>query len=81
MVKLYKLYINDVSARILQTSQKYYTEYNNQIFPNNSNINIIAFDAVSSYHFPYPITGSKIREWDCILNCCDDFYGIDAPDL
>ena len=38
----------------------------------------MACDAASSYHFPFPSTGSK---WDCILNCCSDFPITNVPYL
>ena len=58
--KLDKLYINSGSTRLLQRSKIDYIEYNNQIFPSNSHKYLRAFDYLSSYHFPYPIAGSKI---------------------
>ena len=79
--KLYKLYINAKSTRILQISHKDYIEYRNQIFRNNSHIHLISCDAVSSYHFPSPISGSKFLKWDCILNCCAYCPGMNAPYL
>ena len=79
--KIDKLYINSASTRILQKSKIDFIEYKNQIFTNNSHINLIASDSISSYHFPYPITGSNIPKWDCILKCCSDFPGMDFTDL
>ena len=42
--KLDKLYINYASTILLQRSKTYFIEYMNQIFPNNSHINLIARD-------------------------------------
>ena len=72
MFKLDKLYINSASTRILQISKNYFIEYKNQIFSNNSHINLRACGSVSSYHCPYPINGPKIPKWGCIFNCCSD---------
>ena len=60
LAKLDRLYINSASNRILQRSNINYIEYKNQIFSNNSNIHLSAFDAASSYHPPFTITGSNI---------------------
>ena len=79
--KLYNLYINAASNRILQRYKTYYIEYKNQFFPKKSHINLRACDAVSLYNFPYPISGSKIPKWDCILKCCADFPGTNVSDL
>ena len=42
--KLEKLYINSASTRLLQRSDNYFIEYNNQIFPNSSHIHLIAWN-------------------------------------
>ena len=42
--KLDKLYINYAPTILLQRSKTYFIEYMNQIFPNNSHINLIACD-------------------------------------
>ena len=76
MAKPDQLYINYASTRLLQISK-----INNQIFPNNSYIHLSACDSESSYHCPFPITGSKIPKWDCILNCCSDYPRMNAPYL
>ena len=55
--KIDSLYINSVSTRLLQRSKHDFIEYRNQIFPNNSHINLISCDTASSYHCTYPITG------------------------
>ena len=81
LTKLDKLYINSASTRLLQISNNYFIEYNNQVFPNNSHIYLKSCDAMSSYNFPSPITGSNISKWDCILNCCSDCPRINAPYL
>ena len=60
MAKLDKLYIDSASTRLLQISKHDSVEYKNQICPINSHINLRAYDAVSLYHFPYPIMGSNI---------------------
>ena len=79
--KIDKLYINYASTRPLQRHKIVIIECNNQIFPNNSHIHIIACDDASSHHCPSPITGSDIPKRDCILNRCYDCPGINAPDL
>ena len=71
--KLDKLYINSASTKLLKRSKNYFIQYKNEIFSNN------LCDAASSYHCPYPITGSNIKKWDCILNCCSDCASINAP--
>ena len=81
MVKLDRLYINAESTRNLQISKIYYIEYNNQIFPENYHIHLIAYDAASSYHCMHQIVGSKILKWDCILNCCTECPRMKAPYL
>ena len=73
--KLDMLYNNSASTRILQISKIYFIEYNNQFFSNNSHILWRACDTVSSYHCPYPITGSNIPKWVCILNFFLIFQG------
>ena len=50
--KLDKLCINSASTRILQISKNCFIEYNNQIFPNNPPIHLIACDSASSYNVP-----------------------------
>ena len=40
LAKLYKLYINYETTRLLQRSKIYFIKYKNQIFPNNSHINL-----------------------------------------
>ena len=80
MAKLEKLYINGASTRILQRTKIDDMEYKNQTFPNNLHIHIRACDAISSYHCPNSNSGSKTPKWDCILNCCADFPGKNAPD-
>ena len=76
-----KLYLNVASTRILQISKKDYDKLKNQVFPNNFHIHIRYCDYASSYHFFYPMTGSKIPKWDCILNCCFECPGVKAPYL
>ena len=73
--------MNYLSTRLLQRSKINSFEYKNQIFPNNSHIHLRACDAASSYHCTYPITGSNIPKWDCILNCCSDCTRMNAPHL
>ena len=70
--RLDKLYINYASTILLQRSNTKYIEYNNQIFPNNSDIHLRACDSASSYHFTFPVTRAKIPKWECILTCCFD---------
>ena len=53
--KLDKLYINFALARLLQISKNNFIEFKNQIFPNDSHINLRACDAESSYHCLFPI--------------------------
>ena len=79
--KVDKLYINSALTRLLQRPKNDLIEYKNQIFPNNSHINLKACDAESSYHCPSPITGSNIPKWDCILNCCSGCPKINATCL
>ena len=43
--KLDKLYINSASTRLSQRYKHDFIEYNNQIFPNNSHINLGSCDA------------------------------------
>ena len=81
LAKIDKLYINSASTRLLQRSKIGFIEYKNQIFPNDSHIHLRAFDSVSSYHFTYPITVSKITKWDCILYFCYYCPGTNATDL
>ena len=57
-----KLYTNYVSTRLLHISYNDFIEYTNQIFPNNSHINLRACDAASSYHCPSPIIVSNISK-------------------
>ena len=73
LTKLYKLYINSVSTKILRISKIDFVKYKNQIFPNNSHVYLRACDDASSYYCPFPLTVSKIPKWGCILNCCSDF--------
>ena len=80
-LKLDNIYINYASTRLLHRSNIDWFEYKNHIFPNNSDIYLRACDAVSSYHFPSPITGSNIPKWECIFKCCYDFTGMNVPDL
>ena len=77
--KLDKLYINSVSTRLLQRSKIYLIQYNNQIFRNNSHINLRSCNSSSSYHCPSPIKVYNIPKWDFILNCCSYFPRINAP--
>ena len=77
--KVDTLYINDASTRILKQYKIYYIEYKNQIFPNNSHIDLRAYDTASSYHCPYQISRPKTTKWDCILNCFADCLGMNAP--
>ena len=79
--KLDKLYNNSASTRLLQRSNNYFIEYSNKIFSNNSYIHLRACNSASSYNFPFPITGSNIPKWDCILNCCSDFPSMNASYL
>ena len=51
------------------------------MFPNNSHIHLIACEYSSSYHCPYPITGSNILKWCCIFNCCSGCPIMNAPYL
>ena len=79
--KIEKLYINTTSTRIIQRYKKDYIEYNNQNNSKKSHIHLRTCDAASSYHCPSPIVGSNIPKWDCILHCCYDCPGMNAPDL
>ena len=79
MLKLDKLYINSASTIILQIYNMDFIEYKNQIFPNNTHIHLKSCDAVSSYHFTSPITGSNIPKQYCILNCCYDCPSMNSP--
>ena len=81
MAKFYKLYINSASTRLLQISKIALIENKNQIFPNNSHINLRACDAALSYNCSSTITESNITKWDCILNLCYDCTRINAPYL
>ena len=81
LTKLDKLYNNSPSARLLQGCKIDFIEYKNQIFTNNSHIHLLACDAASSYHCPYPITGSNIPKWDCILNCFSGCSSMNYPYL
>ena len=49
LAKLDKLYIHSTSTRVLQRYKHDLIEYNNQIFPNKSYIQLRACDATSSY--------------------------------
>ena len=79
--KLDNLYINLALTGILKISNKHYIEYKNQIFSNNSHINIIFYNDASLYHCYSPIAGSKIPKWDCVLNFCAECPGMKAPYL
>ena len=79
--KLDKLYINYESNRLLHRYKNDFIEYKNQIFPNNSHIHLRECDAVSSYHFPFPSTGSNIPKWGCIFNFCSDCPSMNATYL
>ena len=84
LLKLAKLdtsYINSESTRLLKRSNIDLIDYKNQIFTNNSHIHLRACDAASSYNFPYPFMGPNITKWDCILNFCSDFPGMNATYL
>ena len=81
MAKIDKLYINFAPNTILHRYNTNFIEYNNQIFSNNSHIHLRACDTSTSYNFLYPIVGLNIPKWDCILNCCSDFPGMNAPYL
>ena len=81
MSKLDKLKINSESTRLSQRPKIDFIEYKNQKFLDNSHINLRSRDAASSYHCLFPITGSKIPKWDCILNCFYDCPSINAPDF
>ena len=81
MEKIDKLYINSASTRILQRYKNDFIQYKDQIFPNNSHVHLRDCDATSSYNLPSKITGSKIPEWECILNCCYDFPRMNATYL
>ena len=81
LIKRDKFYINSASTRLLQKSKHYLIEYKNQIFPNNSHIHLRACDSESSYHRPYPITGSNITKWEFILNFCSDCTIMNNPNL
>ena len=76
-----KLYINVESTRLLQRSEKYYDEYKQKKFPNNSHIHIIPCDDSSSYHCPYSMTVPKNPNWDCILNYCSEYPEMKLLDL
>ena len=73
MAKLDKFYINYDSTKVFQIFKFDFIKYNNQIFPNNSYINLRACDAVSSYNCQSKITASKIPKWYYILNFCYNF--------
>ena len=81
LAKLDKLYINSASNRLLQRSKIDLIEYKNQIFPNDSHINLRASNVASSYHCTSPITESNIPKWDFILDCCSDCTRNNAPCL
>ena len=81
LVKLDKLYIISTSTKLLQRSKHDFISYNNQIFPNNSHINLRTCDDVSSYHYPSPITGSNIQKWDRIFDCFSGCQRMNAPYL
>ena len=81
LAKLDKLYMNSASTRLLQRSKNDFIEYNNEVFPSNSHINLRACDSASLYHCSNPVIVSDIPTWDCILNCCYDCPRISAPYL
>ena len=81
LYKLDKLYNNSASSRLLQRSKNNFIQYKSDIFPDNSLINWWECNSASSYHFPYPITGTNISKWDFILNCCSDCPRMNAPHL
>ena len=66
--KLDKLYINSASTRLLEIPKSDFIEYKKQIFPKDLHIHLRSCDTASSYHWSSRITGSKIPNWDCILN-------------
>ena len=74
-----KLYINSSSTILLERCENCFIKYKKQIFPNDSHIHLRACDDASSYHCTYPIIGSNIKKWYCILNCCYDFPMMNAP--
>ena len=51
------------------------------MFPKNSHIHLRASGDVSSNNCPSPIDRSNIPKWECILNFCSDFPGMNTPDL
>ena len=79
--KIDKLYINYASTILLKIPKNNYIEHKKHIFLNDSQIHLRYCDAASSYHCIYPIIGSKIPKWDCILKCCSDFPMINDPFL
>ena len=62
-----RFYLNALPIRPLKRPNKYYNKYKNQFFPNNSHIHIRVSDSVSSYHFPFPVIGSKFQNWTKFL--------------
>ena len=64
LAKLDNLIINSASNKLLQGSKKYFIEYINQIFPNNSHINLRACDASSPYYCPLQLLDQTFQKWD-----------------
>ena len=58
--KLDKLYIDSASTRILERSKNDFIEYKKKMFPNDSHINLRAYNAASSYNCSATINGSNI---------------------
>ena len=68
MSKFDKLFHNVAPTRRGKRTKYLYGLFKNEVYSNDAHIHGIASYVLSSHHFTYTMTGSKIIKWECLIS-------------